>query len=825
VNLGVTPGNTIIVQSKTMRTFNVAAQGQWVWAKLGDPTAAILHATKCENQYVPRLLGWNVAALLNRGSRDVFAGPILRQHRGAREYQFSYRGIDHLTRSDCYAINFTRLRSKKSTSHQPVLLRTKKSSTAHSPPPGIARRAALQYAVDMKPSISLAALAVAAACGGPEAAPPAIAPAAPAADRAASDTISPARPAPAREVSSAPTERSAADRQRDAAREPLATAVVDAYSNWNGLFSSLVATWSPDGKRFVFGSLRDGLPEIYEADPARPSADARAVTTGPERAIWAGYTRDGKSLLFLRDQKGDENHAIWRVPIGGGEPVNLTAGEVMHRDEPLLPRRQPGSILYSAARSREPSSHLYRLTLGSGEPRLIYSQAQPGGAIDVTGDGKRVLFTEFRSDADIVVREVDVATGKARRIYPTEGRTGSLYSAAYTGDGSRVLVSTDDGDHVALLALDAATGKEVARYVDRIRTAALSFAVSPAGDRVALRVDAGNHGELRILDARTLAVRRAVAVPLGDVKLGAWRPDGRAFSALISLPDAPADVFAVDATTGQVAPLRKDARPGLPSLPPVTVSIEHARAFDGLDIPINVYLPRAEPGEKLPTLVVFHGGPTFSAAVRWNPYIRFYTALGYAVLEPNVRGSSGFGIAYANADNREKRADWLRDVATTNAWARAQPWCDPERVVVYGGSYGGYTTLMAMTRQPALWRAGVDLFGMADLRTFLKSAVGARWHAALVAEYGDIAKDAQLIAEFSPMRDVDKIVRPLFVYHGANDPRVPRSESDTIVKTLRSRGIPVEYMVAANEGHSVDHRENKIELLTRTARFLEDALR
>src|SRR6266545_7590505 len=140
----------------------------------------------------------------------------------------------------------------------------------------------------------------------------------------------------------------------------------------------------------------------------------------------------------------------------------------------------------------------------------------------VTGDGKRVLFAEFHSDADIVVREVDVATGKARRIYPAEGRTASLYSAAYAGDGKRVLLSTDDGDDVALLALDAATGKEVARYVDRIRTAALSFAVSPAGDRVALRVDAGNHGELRILDARTLAVQR------------------RAFSALISLPDAPA---------------------------------------------------------------------------------------------------------------------------------------------------------------------------------------------------------------------------------------------------------------------------------------------
>src|SRR5262249_34759876 len=205
-------------------------------------------------------------------------------------------------------------------------------------------------------------------------------------------------------------------------------------------------------------------------------------------------------------------------------------------------------------------------------------------------------------------------------------------------------------------------------------------------------------------------------------KLGSWRADGRAFSALISLADTPADVFAVDAATGKVTPLRKDPRPGVASLPPIAVSIQHAKAFDGLDIPINVYLPRVEAGKKLPTLVVFHGGPTFSYAVRWNPFARFYTALGYAVIEPNVRGSSGFGAAYADADNREKRADWLKDVETTNAWAKAQPWCDPERVVVFGGSYGGYTTLMALTRQPTLWRAGVDLFGPAGPPAFFPSA-------------------------------------------------------------------------------------------------------
>jgi dipeptidyl aminopeptidase/acylaminoacyl peptidase len=145
-------------------------------------------------------------------------------------------------------------------------------------------------------------------------------------------------------------------------------------------------------------------------------------------------------------------------------------------------------------------------------------------------------------------------------------------------------------------------------------------------------------------------------------------------------------------------------------------------------------------------------------------------------------------------------------------------------VVILGGSYGGYTVLMALTRQPTLWRAGVDIFGVADLREFLKTT-DAAIRAGFAPEFGDVEKEGALLDRFSPMRDVDKIVRPLFVYAGNNDPRVPRSESDAIVRALRERNVPVEYMVAPNEGHSIDRRENKIELLVRTARFLEDALR
>jgi dipeptidyl aminopeptidase/acylaminoacyl peptidase len=467
---------------------------------------------------------------------------------------------------------------------------------------------------------------------------------------------------------------------------------------------------------------------------------------------------------------------------------------------------------------------LYQQDVTGGEAKRVYTQPLPGGAADVTPDGARVLFVEFHSDVDVITREVDVATGAAHRVYPPEGTQVGLYGVAYAADGKRVFVTTDDGERVVLLAIDPATGTELARYRDAIPTARLTVLPSPTGDVLALGVDAGNHGEVRILDARKLTVLHTVKAPLGDVALGAFRGDGRAFSLMISLPNQPADVFAVETATGKVSALRQDPRPGLAQLPSLAVSLQTARAFDGLQIPINVYLPKRGAAAKLPTIAMFHGGPSSSYAVRWNSFTRFFTALGYAVIEPNVRGSTGFGRAYEMADNREKRADWLQDLKTVNTWARAQPWCDPERVIVLGGSYGGYTTLMALTRQPEAWRAGADLFGPADLRQFLLTT-DAAIRSGFIPEFGDVERDAKLLEEFSPMRDVDRIVRPLFVYAGQNDPRVPRSESDTIVKALRARKIPVEYMVAANEGHSVDRRETKIELLIRLARFFEDALR
>jgi dipeptidyl aminopeptidase/acylaminoacyl peptidase len=596
---------------------------------------------------------------------------------------------------------------------------------------------------------------------------------------------------------------------------------MDAYTNGNPQLSR-------DGKTVLFASRRDGNREYYLGEVASPSAPPILLTHGPERASSASFTRDGKSVLFLRDTGADEDYRIYQIGLDGKNETCLTPGPKLHRYAPHEARDEPGTIVYARRDVKVAATEIVVQKLG-GEPAVVYTDPGPTAVLSLRHDGKRALLSHRNSSSDYVLLELDLGTGKTRRLYPDEGTKSAIRDAAYSVDGRRAYVAADDGaDGQLLLAIDPASGAIGQRYrqSDPPTAAVDGVVVSPRGDRIALSIDAGDHEDVRILDATTLKVAAKTSLPLGDVYPARFSDDGKKLTLTMSSAEAPADVFALDLATGAITPLRKDVRPGLDKLPPLDASIEAVKAFDGLSIPTIVYLPHGAraSGRRLPVIAEFHGGPAGSSTVGWDVFARFYTALGYAYLLPNVRGSTGYGRAYEMADNREKRADWLKDVASVNAWTKSQPWADPGRVVVMGGSYGGYTVLMALSRQPSRWRAGVDYVGIANLPTFLRStdqAIRKVW----VDEFGDLDRDRALLEEFSPIRDVGEITAPLFVYAGQNDPRVPREESDQIVTALRTRGVPVEYQVAANEGHSLDHRENRVEFMTRVARFLEDNLK
>jgi acetyl esterase/lipase len=626
-------------------------------------------------------------------------------------------------------------------------------------------------------------------------------------------------------VDAQPTLRTAEQRARDDTRSPLANAILDAYGNYGPRLSH-------DRKQVLFASSRDGNRQYYLADVLKPSAPPIALTHGPERAAGGVLMRDGKSVLFLRDVGADENYRIFKVDLDGKNETCLTPGPALRRSPPIEAKGKPGTILYWQRDVKSPETGIVMQTIG-GEPKVVYTDPSPTTIADVTGDARHALLLRRYSSSDYVLFELDLGEkSELRRLYPTDGKKASVHAAAYSPDGKRAYVGADDGaSGEYLYAIDVKSGKASAevRQSEPETASVASVIASPRGDRLAIVVDAGDHAEARIVDAKSLNTERRVGAPLGSITLTSFSDDGSRIGATIGTPDTPPDIALIDSTTGAIEPLRDDRRSGLGQLEPMDTSIVTVKAFDGLGIPIIVHRPIATTGwssseKRLPVIVAFHGGPADSASVGWDGFARFFTALGYAYLEPNVRGSTGYGHAFEMADNREKRKDWLKDLETVNTWTRSQRWADPGRVIAMGGSYGGYSVLMALSRQPTLWRAGVEYVGIANLLTFLKSTT--QWlRAVWVDEFGDLDKDVALLAEFSPLRDVDHIVAPLYVYAGQNDPRVPREESDQVVLALRRRSVPVEYQVAPNEGHSLAHRENRVEFMTRVARFLEDNLK
>jgi len=654
------------------------------------------------------------------------------------------------------------------------------------------------------------------ACGGAETPPPAPAP---------HSATTPPPPAPSAETktpppSSDPTVLSDEQKKQIDALVPTAAALVGAYGNSSAVLSK-------DKKRVLYRSNRGGVPAYYLGDADKPAETPKAITTGPERAMWAGFSRDEKYILFTRDQGADENFRIYRAKPDGSETTRLTPGETLQRDPPLLPRDKPSLMVYSTHKTATPNTTLVTQSIEGGEPKVIYNDPLPGQATSVTPDGARALLVHLVSYSEMAVLEVDIASGKTKQVYPPQGKKAAVTQAAYSADGKRIFVATDDGGESSfVLGFDAASGKELARFEQKELTGARidDITVSPGGDRLALTIDAGTHSQIRFVDAKTLKPKGAVATPPGAVSPGEFSADGKSFTLTASLADRPGDVFVADVASGAVKPLRSEPRPGLDGLGAMKVSLTKIKAFDGLSIPVNVYLPDMETPRRLPTIVSIHGGPASSSKVRYSPLTRFFVSQGFVVVEPNIRGSTGFGRAYEMADNREKRGDALKDVESVNRWAREQPYCDPDKMVIFGGSYGGYMVLMGLTRQPSIWRAGIDLVGISDLKTFLRSTDQAI-RSVFVDEFGDLDKDAALLEAYSPMRDVGKIASPLFVYQGANDPRVPKAESDAIVRVLRGRGVPVEYMLVENEGHSLDRRENQIAFMTRTVRFLRDELK
>jgi dipeptidyl aminopeptidase/acylaminoacyl peptidase len=306
--------------------------------------------------------------------------------------------------------------------------------------------------------------------------------------------------------------------------------------------------------------------------------------------------------------------------------------------------------------------------------------------------------------------------------------------------------------------------------------------------------------------------------------------DGRKLAFTFAGARFNSDVWLYDLKTRRLEQVTRSSRAGIPQSSFIEPQLIRYKTFDGREIPAWYYRPlpagniQIDNGRErlapLPVIVSVHGGPEGQERPAFNPTYQYFLSRGYAVLAPNVRGSTGYGKTYTHLDDVKLREDSVKDLAAAVEWLKTSGGADPRRIAVMGGSYGGYMTLAAITLYPDLWAAAIEMYGISNFETNLRNTSGYR-RKQREREYGTLANDLEFLRSVSPIYKVGRIKAPLLVFQGKNDPRVPYTESEQIVKALRERDAPVEYTLFDDEGHGFVKLSNRLVVYPKIVDFLE----
>jgi dipeptidyl aminopeptidase/acylaminoacyl peptidase len=524
---------------------------------------------------------------------------------------------------------------------------------------------------------------------------------------------------------------------------------------------------------------------------------------------------DGR-LLYARDVGGNENAQLFVLSADGASEACLTVGYegAMH-----IPGRwsADGRRFLFAANRRDPALFDLYVQPLEGGACLAWQNDRPGYLANAafSPDGQRAIATRMSSSFHHDLFEIDLAVGAARRLSPADGDV-RYVASHYAPDGCSLFLLTDlDSDTLYIAHLDLESGALEPLVVPDWDIECMSL--SPDGRYLAYAVN--EHGafrvQLRDLGSgltRTASGLEAVPGVVTDGRL-VFSSDAARLAFAWTSATRTSDVYVWDLAADRGWAVTRSSQGGIPPASFVAPELVHYATFDCdqggavRQIPAWFYLP-AGGRQPVPAVVLVHGGPESQYRPSFSFLIQYLVHGGYAVLAPNVRGSTGYGKAYSRLDDVEKRMDSVADLAHAARWLREQPGIDGKRLALYGGSYGGFMVLSAMTTYPDLWAAGVDVVGIGNFVTFLENTSAYR-RAHREAEYGSLERDRDFLQRISPIHHVDQIAAPLMVVHGANDPRVPLSEAEQIVQALRARGVSVESMVFDDEGHGLVKLKNK----------------
>jgi dipeptidyl aminopeptidase/acylaminoacyl peptidase len=584
--------------------------------------------------------------------------------------------------------------------------------------------------------------------------------------------------------------------------------------------------WSPKGQLLIATRFAD-VDQLHLVE--QPGGARRQLTFLHEPITEAAFSPDlaRNAYVFLKDSGGNENAQLYYQHLG--EPVAklLTDGKSLNA-APLWSNSGREVAFSSTARDGR-SFDIDIVDPESGNlPRLALAGDDSGAAwtvLDWSPDDSKLLVRKEVSVSEGYLYIVDLSSGQKREVEPAPTKVG-IAGAKFTRDGQGIyLISDRESEFARLRYINLFTNDKTVISA-HIPWDIEELAISRDGHYLAYVSNEAGAGKLNLLDLRThqdlTPPRLQQSGVIGSLSFDA---DGKRLAFGFAAANQPRDAYVLDIAENRLEPWTRSEAGAVDPAKFVLPRLREFPTFDRVDgkarqVPAYVYEP-ASAGPH-PVLISLHGGPESQFRPGFDPWIQYIVnELGFAVIAPNVRGSSGYGKTYLALDNGMLREDAVKDVGAMLVWIELQKDLDAKHVVVAGGSYGGYLSLATLVNYSDRLRGGIDVSGIADFVSFLTNTAPYRQNQRR-AEYGD-ERDLEMrgfLRRISPLTNADRITRPLLVVHGKNDPRVPLSEAEQIVNKLRARGGEVWYLLAADEGHGYRKKQNRDAYYETFAQFL-----
>lgn len=634
--------------------------------------------------------------------------------------------------------------------------------------------------------------------------------------------------------------------------------------------------FSPDGKRIAFLTNITGTSQIWFVDAG--GGYPEQITSYDDSVSFVEWLPDGKGLIFGKAIGGNENTQFFHLSDDGALIKQLTNDEKTRHNFGAVSK--DGRFIFYTSNKRDKNwFDVYRMEIESGKEEMLLQNDGSNFVAAVSDDGGRVVVSRssvrFSLDNDLYL--IDVKTKAAKHLTPHDEAT-QYGDVHFLPDNKTLVFGTNENRefyNLAEMSLKGDTYPTATEIADKVRVIDNTnwdldaSQVSPHSDYFAYTMNNEGFSELYLrkieiggkpLISNVETKTEQISLPAKGIVGGLeFSDDGAKLAFSFSSATRNTDIWVYDLQTKKLNQITKSSRSGIPQDSFVEPQLIKFKTFDGREIPAWYYVPKGffrvsfpeqttsyknlsvktperslivkelkdvkEVKEEnnfaqLPVIVSVHGGPEGQERPGFNPLYQYYLSRGYAILATNVRGSTGYGKTFSHLDDVEKREDSVKDLASAVEWLKTSGGADPKRIAVMGGSYGGYMTMAAITLYPDLWAAAVNTVGIVNWETFLKNTSGYRRRQREV-EYGMLDKDLEFLRRISPLAKVDKIKTPLFVIHGKNDPRVPYTEAEQVVKALKDRGAIVEYKLYTDEGHGIAKLKNRLDLYPRVADFLD----